>query len=138
MRVGDRLWRGADAVAVTADVSLAAAQRLMQARRVEHLAVLEGDRLAGVLARDDLEAAWPSPATTLARGEVLGALDRLPVGEVVRRGALVVAPETPLAEAARLMRDTGARALPVVRNGRLEGLLTVFDLLELHAAVINP
>jgi CBS domain-containing protein len=132
------MWRAASAVSVTADTSLEAARRLMDARRVEHLAVLEGGRLVGLLARADLEAAHPSPATTLAHGEILHALDRVRVGEVMRRDVVAVAPETPLAEAARLMRDTGARALPAVGHGRLEGLLTVFDLLELHAAVINP
>ena len=38
------------------------------------------------------------------------------------------APETPLEEAARVMRDQRVGALPVVRDGRLVGLITESDI----------
>jgi CBS domain-containing protein len=42
-----------------------------------------------------------------------------------------VAPDTPAADIARLMRETGAHRVLVGAAGRLEGILTAFDLLRL-------
>ena len=41
---------------------------------------------------------------------------------------IVIAPEQPIAEAARLMRLHGVRHLPVVRDGRVLGLLSQRDV----------
>ncbi len=48
----------------------------------------------------------------------------LTVGEIMSRQPQVLSPETPVAEADRLMRTFGYEGYPVVENGRVVGLLT--------------
>jgi CBS domain-containing protein len=45
----------------------------------------------------------------------------------------VVSPDTPLAEAASLLRDEKVGVLPVMKDGRLVGLLGAADLVALLA-----
>ncbi len=94
----------------------------------EALAVVGDGRLVGVVLRDDVAAAQPSAATTLAVGELRGALGRIGVARLVRTDLPAIAPETPIAEAARLLRD-GAPALVVVEGGRFVGVLGAADVL---------
>jgi acetoin utilization protein AcuB len=137
MRVGDRAWRGI--VTVSPAESLAAAAELMRHHRIDHLPVVERGALVGIVTARDLDAAAPSAATTLTVREVRDRLSRIPVSQAMARDVIAVAPETPLAEAARLMRDRDLGALPVVRGDEVVGILTVSDLLaELHAPDIKP
>ena len=136
MRVGDRAWRGL--VTVSPTDSLAAAVELMRRHRLDHLPVVERNTLVGIVTAWDLEAAAPSAATTLTVREVRDRLSRIPVRRAMTRDVIAVAPETPLAEAARLMRDRDLGALPVVRADEVVGILTVSDLLaELRAPEIK-
>ena len=137
MRVGDRAWRGI--VTVSPAESLAAAAELMRRHRIDHLPVVERGALVGIVTATDLDAAAPSAATTLTVREVRDRLSRIPVSQAMTRDVIAVAPETPLAEAARLMRDRDLGALPVVRGDEVVGILTVSDLLaELQAPDIKP
>ena len=136
MRVGDRAWRGI--VTVSPAESLAAAAELMRRHRIDHLPVVERGALVGIVTARDLDAAAPSAATTLTVREVRDRLSRIPVSQAMTRDVIAVAPETPLAEAARLMRDRDLGALPVVRSDEVVGILTVSDLLaELRAPEIK-
>ena len=89
-------------------------------------------RYGGVLASvrtDDLAAARPSAATTLSIGEVRGALARIPVESIMRRDVATIVPDTPIAEAARLMRD-GRGPLAVLAGDDLVGLVGAAELLS--------
>jgi acetoin utilization protein AcuB len=111
----------------------------MRRHRVDALPVVARRAVVGIITAWDLDAAAPSAATTLTVGESRGHLGAIPVMEAMTRDVIAVAPETPLAEAARLMRDRNLGTLPVVRGDELVGILALADLLaELHTAVINP
>jgi CBS domain-containing protein len=129
--------------------TLEAAAAVLRRDGWEALPVVREGRLFGVVLADDVGAARPSAATTLAIAEIRGALARVRVDRVMRADLPRVAPSTPVAEAARLLRD-GAPALAVLDGGRVAGVLGVADLLavlerwgtsgggaELHAVVIN-
>ncbi len=50
--------------------------------------------------------------------------DQLTIGDIMDRDVRYVEPETPTAEAIKIMREEELRGLPVVRNGKLVGILT--------------
>jgi CBS domain-containing protein len=139
-RVADALGR---AVVVAApDDSLAAVRALMIANQVDHVAVVGHGRLLGLVAAADIDAAHPSRATTLTVLEIRAALEAIPARRVMRE-VPAVAPGTPLAEAARLMREGDLCALPVLRGHTVVGLLTDLDVLacisgEAAAAAVSP
>ncbi len=91
--------------------------RIRQAR-VNHLVVMEGSAVVGVISTRDLSAVRAS-----GRGNKS-------VGELMKRGVLTASPTTLVPRAAMLMRGRSIGCLPVVDNGRLIGIVTVEDLLD--------
>ena len=137
--IGGRTMRVAEymrsvAVSLPPAASLADAGEAMTAYGLPWVPVVQNGRLLGLVGADDLAAARPSPATTLTVGEITYHLTTIPVSAVMRLDPPVVAPDTPLAEAAGLLRDESVGVLPVVEDGRLVGLLGARDLIALLAA----
>ena len=52
----------------------------------------------------------------------------LKVGDLLNRGAQSCSPDTPIIDAARMMRDAGISSLGVASDGRLTGLVTIRDM----------
>jgi acetoin utilization protein AcuB len=122
------------AVSLPPTASLADAEAAMRDHDLPCVPVVKNARLVGLVGEDDLAAARPSPATTLAIGEIIYHMTTIPVTAVMRPDPPLVAPETPLAEAASLLRDESLGVLPVVKDDRLVGLLVASDLVALLAA----
>jgi acetoin utilization protein AcuB len=104
----------------------------MREQGVRHLVVVDGAALlVGIVSTRDLARARPSPAASLAGHEMNGVLDRLAVEEIMTRPVIVVEPSRPLDEALRVMLTERISALPVTAAGRLVGILTDADVLDL-------
>ena len=98
------------------DEPLAHAARVMEARRLGHLVVVDrGERFLGLVTAADVRAALASEPARV-------------VGAVATRDVVCVPPYCGLAEAVRLMRDHQLPALAVVQSGRVVGILTDADL----------
>jgi len=97
--------------------------QVMREKKVRQLIVVEGERVAGVLSRIDLQHVLPSTATTLAVNEMNYQLSRLKVSDYMTKQVVAVAPDATIEEAARLMHDRDVSGLPVVKDGRLVGLI---------------
>ncbi|MGA0909061.1 MAG: CBS domain-containing protein, partial [Burkholderiaceae bacterium] len=52
------------------------------------------------------------------------------VSDLVRRSAVTCSPETTLEKVFKLMDQTSAGSIVVVKDGRLEGILTRYDLIR--------
>jgi len=115
-------------VAVESTATLADADAALRSDGLEAVAVVRDGRLVGLVTADDLVAARPSAATTLSIGEINGALATIPIESIMRRDIATIAPDTPIAEAARLLRD-GRGPLAVLEGGDLVGLVGTADLL---------
>jgi acetoin utilization protein AcuB len=135
MRVEDVMSRAV--LTVPAESSLRDAEYLMRRHDVDHLAVVQGGRLVGVISALDLDAARPGALTSLTAGAIAGALGRTRVSAVMRTPAPRVTPQTPLVEAARLMHEQGISALPVMRGGEIVGMLMDATLLEYLAVLLD-
>jgi len=99
------------------------AVRVMLDRRVGGLPVLNDDgALVGMLTRGDVLQALLG-----ARAEAWGVVDLH-----MSSPAITVTPDLPVRDAAARLRITKLRVLPVVQDGRLEGVLHEVDL---HAAL---
>lgn len=137
LRVRDCMTRGALSVRWSAPV--AEAWRLMRARRIRHLPVLDdARRLAGIVTDRDLRQVVLDPALQdLASDRFLHALADLRVRDVMTWGVVTTRPETPLRDAARLMHRERIGALPVVEQGRVAGILTEADLVRALADALG-
>ncbi|WP_197511830.1 CBS domain-containing protein [Tessaracoccus coleopterorum] len=64
----------------------------MDERGVRHLPVVDGQKVIGVISRNDIAAASPSKATTLSAQEATYLMSKLTVGKVMSRPPVVVSP----------------------------------------------
>ena len=81
--------------------------------------VFEGETLWGIVTEDAILEA------------VLDSLDALSVGDIYTENVVAIEEETTVGRAINLMRENGISRLPVVNeNGRLSGVVTTHDLVE--------
>jgi acetoin utilization protein AcuB len=118
-------------ITITPKTSLPEALRLVQHRGIRHLPVVEDDALVGIVSDRDLKRAMASPATSLETHELRYLLDALTVDEIMTRPVITIGPTFPIEEAARLIVKERVGALPVTERGRLVGIVTETDVLEL-------
>jgi CBS domain-containing protein len=111
---------------------LEARQRMVE-ERIRHLVVVENARVVGIVTDRDIRLNLPSPATSLSVWEMNYLLSKLTVGGVMSRSVLVVDPDRPLREAARIMIEHKIGALPVVEEGLLVGIVTESDFVRAMA-----
>lgn len=137
MLVGDRMTPRP--VTVTPDTSIDQALQLMRSEKVRRFPVLNKQgNLVGIIAEKDLLYASPSPATSLSIYELPYLLSKIKIRDLMTSDVVTVTEDTPLEEAARIMADSKIGGLPVVRDGKLVGIITETDMfkvfLELFAA----
>ena len=99
---------------------LADAARLMTEKGIGCVVITENGKPVGVLTEKDI-------MKEIVRDKNVFQKD---VGSIMSRPLVSVPPDTPVVDALDLMRKKDIRRLPVVNEGRLEGLVTVHrDLL---------
>ena len=95
------------------------AVRTMARENLGSLVVLQQERMVGMLTFHEILRALA------LRG---GALGDLPVGEIMDRDPVTASPDMELNDLRRTMLETGARYLPVMKEGRLLGVISFRDV----------
>lgn len=139
-----RTWMKSPAHSVKLRDSVAHARELLEEHRVNQLVVVKNGTLMGIVTDRDVRDASPSLAQELGsftrRGQRLpsGAdPEHIRVEDVMTPSVQTVTPDTPIAEAARLLRHERIGSLPVVDGDRVVGIITRSDLLDALIAVAN-
>ena len=117
MRVFEVMTKPVQVIAPHATAAEAAER--MHRSRIRHLVVIDGAAVAGVLSDRDVA------------GKSEAALRQQSVLEIMSRPVITIGPSETVREAANLMRGHTIDCLPVVDRGRLTGILTTTDLLNL-------
>ena len=111
--------------------TLAALYDLMDAHRVRHVPIVDGDgELVGLLTHTDLAMAALGSLSDLPLSQERDLLQRRKIREVMVTEVETVEPDTPLAEAAAILFDNKIGCLPVVEGSRLVGILTESDFVR--------
>ncbi len=111
----------APVVTVNAEDEASVAWERMRRRRVRHLVVTGPDgHMCGVVSAGDLGG---------RSGDLVRSGRR--VADLMTGKVVVASPDTTVREAANLMRGHGLNCLPVFKSGKLAGIVTALDLLEL-------
>ena len=128
MRVKDRMRRSL--VSVTQSDTLDHALTTLKRFNIRHLPVVKGDRVVGIVSDRDVKKAAPSPFDYPTAEEFRAFTSAVAIKEIMTKEVVTVAPLTPIEEAASLMSQKRIGALPVVQDGRLVGMLTETDVLD--------
>jgi acetoin utilization protein AcuB len=125
-------------ITITEDIPINQALKFMRDEKVRRLPVLnKKGELVGIVAEKDLLYASPSPATSLSIHELHYLVSKITVSEVMTRDVITVNEYTPVEEAARIMSDNKIGGLPVMRNGKLVGIITESDLFKIFTEILG-
>ena len=94
------------------------------------LPVMAQGQLVGIVADLDIREALNSPIILRERWQDVELMDHATVEACMTVNPITVTPDTPVVEAARLMRDHKVGGLPVVEGTDLVGIVTETDLLD--------
>ncbi len=113
--------KGHDVATVQPDTTVGEIVADLMTRRIGAVLVMDGDAVVGVVSeRDVVRGLAGHQANVLA----------LRASEIMTTPVITIAPEDSVAAALALMTDRRIRHLPVVAEGRLEGLVSIGDLVK--------
>jgi acetoin utilization protein AcuB len=129
MLVKDRMSK--PVISVSPEVPILEALNLMQREHIRRLPVIKEGRMVGIVSDKDLLNAAPSDATTLSVWEMNYLVSKIKVRDVMTKEVRTVQEDTAIEEAARIMADNKIGGLPVMRDGKVVGLITETDLFKI-------
>lgn len=131
-------WMRKDLITVAEDDILLDALHLMKDNGIRRLPVLKKDKLVGMITEKDIGRYAPSSASTLDKHEMLYALSKSLVKDVMTKKVITVNEDAPIERAAVLLRDHKFGGLPVMdENDNLVGIITAVDIFEIFATSLG-
>ncbi len=122
-------WMNENAIVVSPDASLADAYSLMVENEVRRLPVVDRE-LIGIITYSDILRHVPVSAEEVDEAtRVL--LTQRTVREVMTYSPMTINPSATIQEAAERMLEYQVSGLPVVRNGKVVGMITESDIFRL-------
>lgn len=115
-----RHWMSTDLITIKKEASIQEALALMKQESIRHLPVVDAEmNLAGWVTDADL------------RGVLIASmLEELTLEDVMIRKPFTVHPDMPLEDAARILLEKRVGGLPIVKDSKLIGIITVVDVLS--------
>lgn len=115
--------------------TLSVADDLMKQKRIRHIPVLDADgALAGIVTQRDLFRGILLRSLGYGSRAEEKLLESLVVKDAMHDDVVTTTPDTPLADAARVMLDKKIGCLPVIEDNRLVGLISEADFVERFAS----
>ena len=120
-----------DIFSVREDESVDLVANLMEWEKIRYVPVEDADqKLVGLIS-------YRSVLRLLARGKMKASTHSVSAADLMKRELITVAPETATLEAIRLMRRNKIGCLPVVHEGRLVGIVTEHDFMDIAAELLE-
>lgn len=133
MRIKDIMtW---NVVTVSSDTPIMEARKVLEAHKIRRTPVVDKGKLVGMISRDGITRASPSPATSLSVWEINYLLAKMTVKDIMSKKLVTVTPDTTVESAVALAQNKGVGALPVIDDGTLVGIVTTDDFFY---KILNP
>ncbi|HSN74785.1 MAG TPA: CBS domain-containing protein [Anaerolineae bacterium] len=139
MLVGNIMTK--EVVTITPTSSIGAAIELMRQHGFRRLPVVEDDKLVGIVTDRDLRQATNSPLVLRERWYSEFLLEAIKVRSCMTANPITVEPSTPVADAARRLRQHKIGGLPVVaadNSNCVVGMVTITDMLDCLIHLLAP
>ena len=127
--------KGTDVATIEPEASVKRAADWLYARNIGALVVTRGNSILGVISEREIVHALSQYGEQVAS---------MPIKEIMRHGLVTVAPEDDLNRVMKLMTRHRVRHMPVLRDGKLSGIISIGDVvkhrlddLELEANVLR-
>lgn len=120
-------WMTKKVLTLSPESSIMQAVALMKERLINHLPVLDGGVLVGMVSDKDIKDFILSKVTS-STGYDTHILSRIPVSDIMRKIVTTVQPHTSVEEAAMIMHDNHLNCLPVMSEEHLVGIISDNDI----------
>lgn len=110
---------------------------LMKTRACRQVPVVDGDTVIGIITDRDIRLAMNSPFVLHERKQDQALLNNVTAEACMTRDPMTIDAAAPAERAAELMNTYKFGSLPVVRDGRLVGIITVTDILRSYIDVLK-
>jgi CBS domain-containing protein/gamma-glutamylcysteine synthetase len=121
----------ADLYTVSEEESLDLVASVMAWKRIRHVPVEDHEhKLIGLVS-------YRSLLELFAKQGMRGVTRPTAVAEIMKRDPITISPEVSIMDAMTLMRDEQIAALPVVKDGRLMGIITERDFMNMAAELLH-
>jgi predicted transcriptional regulator len=113
--------KGTDVTTIAPEASIKSAADWLHAKNIGALVVTSGNAVLGLVSEREIVHA-------LSRyGETVGSM---PVKEIMRSGVTTVSPDESVKRVMDLMTRRRVRHMPVLRDGRLAGIISIGDVVK--------
>jgi len=131
------MWMSRDVVTVQPNAPVTEAAELMSAKRIRRLPVVEAGRIVGIVSARDILHAFPPDVNPFAVLAPTVSGKPVTVGHIMTSHPQTIEPDAPIETAAELMAQGKIGALPVLRAGKLVGLITESDIFRAFASFFS-
>jgi CBS domain-containing protein len=113
--------KGTDVVTITPEANIKNAADWLRAKNVGALLVMNGDAIVGIISERDIVRAFSEYGATLLS---------MRVKDIMAHAQITVNPEDSLDHAMKLMTHYHVRHLPVIRDRKLAGIISIGDVVK--------
>jgi CBS domain-containing protein len=113
--------KGTDVATITPEASIKSAADWLRARNIGALVVTSGDAILGLISEREIVHAFSLHGESAAL---------LPVTTIMRHGSITVTPDDSLNRVMNLMTRHRVRHMPVLRDGKLAGIISIGDVVK--------
>lgn len=135
MFVGERMSH--PVITVTPETSIHDALAMFKKEHIRRAPVIKDGKLIGIVSERDLLNASPSPVTSLSVWEMNYLISKVTVKQVMSKRVKTIDVKTPIEEAARIMADLKIGGVPVMRSGKVVGIITETDLFKIFLELMG-
>jgi acetoin utilization protein AcuB len=135
------MWMTRDMVTIDPGVPITEAAAIMAGKHIRRLPVVKHHanipHPVGIITATDILHAYPPEVNPFSIVPADSNRVHFTVGEIMRRALQTVTPETPIEEAARIMRNWKISTLLVVQKEKLVGLITESDIFRAFLSILE-
>jgi CBS domain-containing protein len=113
--------KGTDVTTIEPEASVKRAADWLRAKNIGVLVVVSADAVLGIISERDIVRAFSHYGEAVAS---------MPVRDIMTHGFVSVTPQDNLNRLMRLMTGHRVRHLPVLRNGKLAGMISIGDVVK--------
>ena len=124
-------------ISIHPDMPIHDARNLFKQERIRRAPVIKNGKLIGIVSDQDLIDASPSIATSLSVWEMNYLLSKITVKDIMTKEVITIDEDTPIEQAARIMVDNKIGGLPVLRDGKVVGMITETDLFKVFLELMG-
>lgn len=136
MFVGERMSH--PVITVSPEIPIHDAVVMFKKEHIRRAPVVSKEgKLIGIVTENDLLNASPSPVTSLSVWEMNYLMSKVTVKQVMSKKVKTIDVGTPIEEAARIMADLKIGGMPVMRDGKVVGMITETDLFKIFLELMG-